>query len=222
VYEHYATSARQQRRWAADNPGNAAIRAELVSAVFGLAGAQLRSAREIVDIGCGTGWWLEQLARRADVAATLHGVEILPERLEAARARVPEADLSVADARDLPLPDGGFDVVTLFTVLSSLASAADAEMALREAWRVVAPGGVLLVWEPRLPNPLSPNTLLVSRRMLEGPLDGARLEVCSTTVLPALARALGRTTGVAYPLLNRIRALRTHRLVAAFSPPPRR
>ena len=46
VYEGYAASAAKQRDWNADNPGNVAIRAELVSAAFELAGPTLRESRE--------------------------------------------------------------------------------------------------------------------------------------------------------------------------------
>jgi 2-polyprenyl-3-methyl-5-hydroxy-6-metoxy-1,4-benzoquinol methylase len=86
VYSRYRTSARKQRSWRADNPGNVAIRAELAEAVLSLAGPELRSRRPLLDIGCGSGWWLELLAARSGVGAPVHGLELLPERAGCAGA----------------------------------------------------------------------------------------------------------------------------------------
>lgn len=215
VYGGYRASAGKQRNWSAENPGNAAIRAELVQTAFSLAGRELIGADAILDVGCGSGWWLEGLAGDERVSARLQGVELLPERAAAARSRVPTAVIALGDARELPFEEGRFDVVTLFTVLSSLSGGADAERALREARRVLRPGGVLLVWEPRVANPFNRNTVFISRPLLERALAGARVEVRTLTVLPALARRLGTRTTRLYPRLSRIALLRTHRLVRA-------
>ena len=75
-------------------------------------------------------------------------------------------EIDPGDGRRLPYRDHSFDVVSLFTVLSSLPGGTDAELALQDAWRVLAPDGVLLVWEPRLPNPLNQHTTLIGRDLL--------------------------------------------------------
>jgi ubiquinone/menaquinone biosynthesis C-methylase UbiE len=176
------------------------------------AGDALENAGRILDIGCGTGWWLERLSRNPRIGAELHGIDLLPDRIDAARARVPTARLVVGDATALPYPDGHFDAVFMFTTLSSMASHAAIAAALREGRRAVAPGGVLLVWEPRLPNVFNRSTLHVSRRLLRSAL-GPALAFRSTTVVPALARHLGPRTPALYPVLARAGFLRTHRLV---------
>ncbi len=216
TYRSYGASARKRRAWSAENRGNVAIRAELSAAVFDLAGRELRGARQILDIGCGTGWWLAHLAADKRVGGALHGVDLLPERAAAARRRIPAAAVVVGDVRALPYPSAGFEAVTAFTLLSSLPSRRDVALALAQARRVLAPGGVLIVWEPRWPNPLNRATLLVDRRLLARGLAGARTRTRTTTVVPALARRLGAATDRAYPDLARIPALRTHRLVCAW------
>jgi ubiquinone/menaquinone biosynthesis C-methylase UbiE len=220
VYGEYADSQLKRRNWSAENPGNVAIRAELVNAVFDLAARELLSAQKILDIGCGSGWWLERLAGEHRISARLHGLELLPERAAAARTRVPAAAIATGDARALPYEDQSFDVVTLFTVLSSLSAREDVQTALHEARRVLAPGGALLLWEPRVRNPLNPNTILVSHGLLKRGLGGMRTSIRTTTVLPPLARRLGRRTEQLYPLLARIPPLCTHRLVCAWAEMP--
>jgi ubiquinone/menaquinone biosynthesis C-methylase UbiE len=215
VYGEYAGSPRKRRNWSAESPGNVAIRAELVDAVFDLAGRELLSAGKILDVGCGSGWWLELLAHDDRVSAILHGLELLPGRAAAARTRVPTAAIADGDARALPYEDRAFGLVTMFTVLSSLPGHDQVQTALHEARRVLAPGGALLVWEPRVRTPLNPNTILVSDRLLEGALAGMQRSIRTTTVLPALARRLGRHTERLSPWLGQIPSLRTHRLVCA-------
>ncbi len=213
AYRSYAGSARKRRLWSAENLGNIAIRTELTETAFAIAGGELASARRILDVGCGTGWWLAQLSRDPRVVAELEGVEMLPERVSAASRRLPDAQISVADARDLPFADSSFDVVTLFTVLSSIGSGR--ERALSEARRVLAPDGALMIWEPRMPNPLNRNAALINRDMLRQGLRGAAVEARTTTVLPSVARRLGRFTGRLYPLLTAMPFLRTHRFICA-------
>ena len=103
-------------------------------------------------------------------------------------------------------------------VLSSLPGRSDAELALQDAWRVLAPDGVLLVWEPRLPNPLNQHTTLIGRDLLRRATAGAKIDFRPTTVLPALARRLGGRTEDLYPRLARIAAIRTHRLACVRRP----
>jgi SAM-dependent methyltransferase len=215
AYQRYRSSARKRRSWDAQNPGNVAIRAELVDAVAALARDRLCSAHAILDVGCGTGWWLARLAADPEIAATLHGIDMLPDRVASAQRRVPAASLATGDARALPYEDRSLDVVTLFTVLSSLSCDQDVQRALSEARRVLAASGKLLVWEPRLANPLNPSTLRIGGRLLEDGLAGFHVERRTTTLFPPLARRLGSRAGQLYPALARLGPLRTHLLICA-------
>jgi ubiquinone/menaquinone biosynthesis C-methylase UbiE len=209
VFARYRSSARKQRAWAADNPGNLAIRRELADAVLELAPEAFAGPAPLLDVGCGTGWWLAELAGRGAEPARLNGIELLEDRVQAATERVPGTKVVVGDARKLPYADGEFGLVTLFLVLSSMEREADVSVALREARRVVARGGILAVWEPRVPNPLNRATRVVSMRALRTAL-GEPLAIQSLTLFPPLARRCGPRS---YARLARVRGLRTHRLV---------
>jgi SAM-dependent methyltransferase len=136
-----------------------------------------------------------------------------------ASERVPGARVRQADARALPFDDTRFAIVVLFTVLSSLESDRDVRHALAEARRVLRPGGVLLVYEPRLRNPFNARV----RRITDEDLDVAGIRPRTErrlTLLPPLARRLGTRTEALYPRLARLALLRTHRLVAYRSADP--
>jgi ubiquinone/menaquinone biosynthesis C-methylase UbiE len=213
VYSGYARSRRKRRAWAADNPGNAAIRAELLDHLLRLAGPEIAGTDTILDAGCGRGWWLRALIDAGVDAGRLHGIDIQPERVKAAREAAPGAEIQVGDARNLRLPDESCAVVLQLTLLSSLGSHRAIREALGEGMRVLAPGGLMLVYEPRVPNPLNRHTLLLR----DEDLDAAgiiRREQISLTLVPALARRLGRRTQERYEHLARLPFLRTHRLIA--------
>ena len=212
MYSRYARSRRKRRAWAADNPGNAAIRGELLAHLLRVAAPEIASAGAILDVGCGTGWWLRALADAGVGAERLHGIDIQPERVAAARQAVSGAEIDVGDARRLPFPDESFAVVLQFTLLSSLGSHGAIREALGDGMRVLAPGGLLLIYEPRVPNPLNRHTLVVR----DSDLDAAGIsprEQSSLTLVPALARRLGSRTEARYERLARLPFLRTHRLV---------
>jgi len=84
-------------------------------------------------------------------------------------------------------------------------------VSLGEAARVVAPGGLVLCYEPRFANPFNRSTRPIAGRDLEASL-GAPLASRSLTGLPPLARRLGPATDRLYPALAWLAP--THRLSA--------
>src|SRR6266480_5715729 len=73
----------------------------------------IRTGERVLDIACGTGNTALMARARGAVVA---GVDLTPELLAVARRRAADADYSditwiEGDAENLPLPDGGFDVV---------------------------------------------------------------------------------------------------------------
>jgi len=108
-----------------------------------LLGELLRTPRTILDVGCGTGLMLELLDRRH----RLVGTDLLLEGLSLAATRNPDALLVRADATDLPFQENAFDLILLLDVLEHL----DDTLALREARRVLRPGGLAAITVPALP-----------------------------------------------------------------------
>lgn len=117
--------------------------------------ARLAPGEVLVDIGCGRGELLVAAVaagaeRAIGIEYAVAGVDLAQRTIEA-HAAGERAQVLHADARALPLPDGEADLVTMLDVVEHL-SADELERALREALRVLCPGGRLLVHT--LPNRL--------------------------------------------------------------------
>jgi ubiquinone/menaquinone biosynthesis C-methylase UbiE len=99
----------------------------------------------ILDVACGTGALLSQLAR-ALPEAQLVGVDLSRPYVEHARARLArqgaEVDLVVDNAESLPWRDERFDAVTCVFLFHELPRDARRHVAA-EMFRVLRPGGVL-------------------------------------------------------------------------------
>lgn len=100
----------------------------------------------ILDVGCGTGRFLRQVAR-ALPDARLYGLDLSKHYLgEARRNFEPEIDVSfiVENAESIPFADGHFDVVTSVFMLHELPKPVRRRV-VREAVRVLKPGGILVL-----------------------------------------------------------------------------
>jgi SAM-dependent methyltransferase len=101
----------------------------------------------LLDLGCSTGYLLEDL-RRAYPSASLLGVDLVGIGLEKAHQAVPEARLLRADACELPLADGSVDAVVSANLLEHIP--ADLR-ALREIARVLRIGATAVAVVPAGP-----------------------------------------------------------------------
>ncbi|WP_287130965.1 methyltransferase domain-containing protein [Candidatus Cyanaurora vandensis] len=115
-------------------------------------------AQRILDVGCGIGGRSLYLAEQLQAQVT--GITLSPVQAQRAQARAQAAGLAtqtqfeVADALALPYPDASFDLVW---ALESGEHMADKARFLSECWRVLQPGGrlVMATW-CCAPGPLTP------------------------------------------------------------------
>ena len=101
---------------------------------------------KLLDIGCGTGRTLHQLAR-THPTLRLHGADLSPAYIKLARKRLERVDeltLAVENAEALPWADATFDIVTSVYMFHELPRNARANV-VREMFRVVRPGGLVVI-----------------------------------------------------------------------------
>ncbi|MEU4701326.1 class I SAM-dependent methyltransferase [Nonomuraea dietziae] len=177
-------------------------RREIFTRLAALSG--VRPGDRVLDVGCGTGYLTRILAPIVGPAGRVTGVDASAPMVEHARRRAQgNCSYQVGEGQALDLPDAGFDVV-----VSSLAvhhiPAAERGAALREMFRVLRPGGRLLIAEFRPPT----NHLLAH---LVGLLSGPAMRHSPHDLLGDLIPAAGfhvQDEGDLPVMLSYVRALR--------------
>ena len=139
--------------------------------------AALSSARpgdRVLDVGCGTGYFTRIMARAVAPGGTALGVDPSREAIGRARRLTRRAGCTFAEgtAEALAAPDGSQDVVASSLMIHHLPQALRSQ-AVREMFRVLRPGGHLLIAEFRPPGSRIGRHLigpLVSPTMRDNPL----------------------------------------------------
>ena len=115
--------------------------------------ADLSPFHRVLDIGCGTGGWLLEVAEACPAATLLIGVDINHNMVQLARQEAEARQLQdrveyhVMDAlRMLEFPDNYFDLVNVRTAMGYLRTW-DWPKFLQECRRVCRPGGVVRITE---------------------------------------------------------------------------
>jgi demethylmenaquinone methyltransferase/2-methoxy-6-polyprenyl-1,4-benzoquinol methylase len=186
--------------------------------MLGLEKAGIFPQDKVLEVAVGPGIALTEILKTVDRTTVVYGVDLSPKMLEKARRRVSAAgyanvDLQEADARQLPFPDGTFDVLYNSYMLD-LIPLTDLPVVLAEFRRVLKPGGRLVLvnmskesegvrtWYERLYQGLPP-------RLVSYLMGGCR---------PVLTEGLVREAGFCEVKRDYIRQLLTSEIVTARMP----
>lgn len=145
--------------------------------------AALRPGQTAVDLCTGTGRLAHELLPFVKPGGRVIGVDFSPAMLALARQREPDIEFRLGDATRLTERDASVDAITIGFGLRNLV---DREAALTEMFRVLRPGGRLVILEFAPP----PSGLLMRA-----------YRFYLTQVMPAVAGLLGRGEAQAYRYL---------------------
>jgi 2-polyprenyl-3-methyl-5-hydroxy-6-metoxy-1,4-benzoquinol methylase len=126
--------------------------------------AYLRSLRlerpAILDMGCGTGWFANQLAQFGPTT----GIDLCEEAITQAKSHFPEVTFQAGNVFEMALPEEHFDVVVSQEVIAHVP---DQSSYLKRAAQVLKPQGYLIVTTPNL---------FVHKRNYWGPIPPGHIE----------------------------------------------
>src|SRR5947199_10625261 len=142
TYLHGYSSEEQQRL---------VLQAHYWHELLALGDLSYRQGESLLEIGCAAGATLGVLGT-AFPGVKLAGIDLETRQIEFARRHLAglglsDVDLRVGDARQLPWAERAFDHVYIMWLLEHV-DEADGEAILRQAFRVLKPGGTITVTEP--------------------------------------------------------------------------
>jgi len=215
-YARRAADASRGRQYSALEPAHlfaiqsrergllAMLRAEGITSFAGL---------RVLDLGCGSGDELRRLISYGASPEHLCGLDLIGERLSAARCASPHLALVQGNAAHLPYPEATFDVVLQLTVFSSILDQVLRHRVAAEMLRVLKPAG-LIIWYDFWLNPTNRATRGIRPAEIKRLFPGCHHRFRRVTLAPPLARAVVPQSWLAGYLLETLPFLRTHYLAA--------
>jgi ubiquinone/menaquinone biosynthesis C-methylase UbiE len=174
---------------------------------------------KILEIGCGTGFWLREFIKWGARPENIVGVDILPDRIEECRRLCPaEVTVQCSSASSIRMRDASFDLVLQSTVFSSVLDRATKQQIAREMVRVLRDNGIILWYDFFVNNPNNPDVRGIRRREITELFPQCKVSSARITLAPPLARFLAPFSRVLCEALAGLRIFDTH-LLAVISKP---
>lgn len=199
-------------RYGLEKPANRYLferRARDVQALLRRHGFWPPGGRDIVDIGCGNGAVLREFVAWGADAERCAGIDLLPERVDAARSADPRMRIEAGDAAALPWADSSFDIALQFTLLSSVLDTRMRRSIASETLRVLRPGGAVIVYD-FVWNPLNRDVRGVGEKQLAALYPGCVIDARRVTLAPPITRSLARLSPRLCGALEALPPLRSH------------
>lgn len=201
-------------RYSLDNPGNRfnldRLRSALDEALH-TCSADLSTVR-LLDLGCGELFFPELMTELGVTRRNIVGSDLLHWRLRAGHRQGRAIPAVTADASQLPLASGRFEIVSQLTMMTSVLDITMRQAIAGEMLRVLKPGGYIIWYDFRIDNPRNPHTRAIGKdeiRRLFTPLPAT---FRSLTLLPPLARKLRGSASGLLKFLSLVPMLRSHYL----------
>jgi ubiquinone/menaquinone biosynthesis C-methylase UbiE len=170
------------------------------------------SDKRILDVGCGTGGELRNFVRYGAMPELLTGIDLLEGRIAQARKISPNIEFVTGSAADLPFRDGRFDIITQFTVFTSVLDRAIKERIAQEMLRVLSPRGIIVWYDFYRSNPRNQDVHGVGKSEVRELFAGCDFDIRKTTLAPPISRRLAPFSWLLCYVLEFAPFLRTHYL----------
>lgn len=165
---------------------------------------------KILDAGCGAGGELRNFVRYGASPGNLDGIDIITDRVESANRISPNIRVTEGSITQMPYPDRYFDIVSQFTVFTSILDEGIQKAGAAEMLRVLKPGGIILWYDFRYLNPNNKHARPIGADEIKALFPGCSYDIRSITLLPPLARRLAPFSLLLCHLLAKLPFMRSH------------
>lgn len=169
---------------------------------------------KVLDVGCGKGDRLRGFVRYGALPENLLGIDISEHRVRQARLLNPSILVCCGNAEEIPARDASFDIVTHFTLFTSILDESMKRNIANDMLRVLKPAGLILWYDFRFANPRIKEVRRIGKKEIKRLFPGCFLQFHRLTLAPPIAKRVVKVSWPACLLLEKLPFLKTHYLVA--------
>ena len=170
------------------------------------------SQKAILEIGCGSGGVLLEYLVNGAGSNNLFGLDILFDRLNEAKSKIPEASILNANGEYIPFKTSSFDLVIQYTAFSSILNDSLKKNMAREMLRVLKASG-LIIWYDFWLNPTNNQTKGIKPPEIKKLFPNCHFDFHKITLAPPLARKIVPLSWMFAEFLESLKFLNSHYLV---------
>jgi SAM-dependent methyltransferase len=214
IYKRRRSSKGELYSWF--NKGHVFLIQELERAILALlvnSGIDSLATKTILDIGCGSGYWIQEFLKLGAVPENLAGIDLLDWRVNDARRILPPGvRLECGNAEKLGFSDRSFDVVVQFTVFSSILDPHMKRKVASEMLRVLKEDGFIIWHDFFVRDPRNSDVRAITKNEIHQLFPGCQIDLRRITVAAPLTRLLAPYSWLLCYVLERIKVFDTHYL----------
>lgn len=214
VYDEYMSNDAFKDKWTSNNLGNQYISKERfvkIQGIFQRYSFHLQD-KKILEVGCAGGGVMGSLIKLGAVEDNIYGIDIRKNRIKDAKKALPNCHFLVMDAANLDFSPDAFELITVSTLFSSILNTSTRRKIASEIYRVLKPGGAVLYYDFRYNNPTNKNVVGIKMREINKLFPNMNKYLQLITLLPPLARRMGKATPFLYPTFSIVPLIKTHYL----------
>jgi SAM-dependent methyltransferase len=168
----YASDPEFHAEWFGLTRRSVNLRAQQMRAFGTLVGSvtQTLAGWRILDVGCGSGFWLRTFLEFDALPKDLVGIDVSDARIGIARAKNPLITLLHTNGITIPFKDASFNLVTQFVAFATMRSHALRSHVVSEIIRVLKPGGFVFWWDHYAIAPTDVDTALRPADFFDWPI----------------------------------------------------
>jgi ubiquinone/menaquinone biosynthesis C-methylase UbiE len=153
---------------------------------------------------------LRDFLRYGALPENCYGIDLIPERIKQAKRVYPNMHFQCRNAERLSFDDNYFDIITCFTVFSSIRNKDMKQKISKEMFRVLRPNGIIIWYDCFRNNPKNPDVKGIKKKEICELFSFCRIFFRRVTLAPPLARMIAPYSHLACYLLEKIKVLNTH------------
>jgi len=171
------------------------------------------SNKTILDIGCGSGGMLRNFIQYGAAPLNLYGIDLIEERIKKAREISPNINYIEGDASKLPYKCNFFDIISQYTVFTSIKDKETKQNIAKEMLRVLKTSGVIVWYDMKILNPFNKNIKSISKNEIREMFPGCECLFYSVTFNPIISRRLAKISVLFSHFIENLKVFNSHYFV---------